>query len=312
MTDTGARPGRNRKRRLLVTGAGGFVGRALAQGFSRQGWQVLALDQGFDGRGSLAGVQPVTADLHEGTPHDLLRVDVVVHTAWVTTDAETLGVTRAEYLGLNLRPLLAVLEYAARTKPDAFVFLSSSGVFAPTDGTEGLTDADSPTGMSPYAAAKRAAEALIPAALEQGTAAHTVRLGYLFGPGEVSRPTRASVSLVGDWLAAARSGQPLKVRADNPRRDWTFTPDLAPALEKLVGAPPAGHPIHLGSPYGCRDRAFATLIRSHVPGTKLVTVPSGGRMKPPMVPSDIPALRGFEWTDVPTGLETLLAEEEVA
>ena len=34
--------------RVLITGAGGFVGGALALGFAELGWRVLAMDRSFD------------------------------------------------------------------------------------------------------------------------------------------------------------------------------------------------------------------------------------------------------------------------
>ena len=313
-------------RRVLITGAGGFAGRSLALGFADLGWRVIGLDRVFEEGSGSHGIRQIAAELAEGVPQEVPEVDLVVHAAWVTTDAETLGITPAASVTLNLRPLLAVLEYAARTRPAAFVFLSSSGVFAPGDGTEGLTDADDPTGTSPYAAAKRAGELLVPAALgmdtaalgqgtaelPQGTAVHVVRLGYLFGPDELARPSRLGVSLVARWLAAARDGQPLEVRSDDPRRDWTFAPDLASALEGVVAGPSAGHPVHLGSPHVCTDSAFANLITSQVPGAEPVTVPATRPVKPPMIPSDMPALRGFGWTDPAAGLRVLLSGEVAA
>lgn len=299
-------------RRVLITGAAGFVGAALTTGFVDFGWDVLALDRAFDApntEGVIRSVHRLRADLAGGVPAHVPAVDLVIHAAWVTTDPETLGITPADHVALNLRPLLAVLDYACRTRPAAFVFLSSSGVFAPEDATEGLTDAHEPSGASPYAAAKRAGELLVPAALGQGTAVHVVRLGYLFGPGEVARATRARLSLVARWLAAARAGEALDVRSDDPARDWTFTPDLAAALARVVDAPPAGHAIHLGSSHVYRDSELAKLIAAQVPGTRVVRVSAGGRVKPPMVASSIPALRGFTWTDPHAGVRSLLAHE---
>jgi UDP-glucose 4-epimerase len=295
-------------RTALVTGAGGFVGQALATGLADRGWDVVGVDRAFDAEVGDARVARIVADLADGVPADVPTADLVVHAAWTTTDPETLGVTAAEYHEANLRPLAATLHFCARVTPTAFVFLSSSGVFAPDDATGGLTDADVPTGSTPYAVAKREGEARVTAAAVPGaTAFHIVRLGYLFGPGEVARPSRPGVSLVARWFAAAREGGPLEARSDDPEREWTFTPDLAPALERVVQAPPAGHPIHLGSPHVCRDRALAGLVADLFPGTEVGTVPAVGRVKPPMVPSDVAALRGFAWTDVPMGLRALVA-----
>ncbi len=301
-----------KRRQVLVTGAGGFVGRAVALGFADLGWGVIGLDRTFDESWERDGMRSSTAELSEGVPSDVPDVDLVVHSAWVTTDPAMLGVTTAEYIALNTRPLLTMLEYARCTSPAAFVFLSSSGVFTATDATEGLKDTYSPTGTSPYAAAKRAGEALALSALDSQTEVHVVRLGYLFGPDEIARPSRVGVSLVAGWLAAARQGQALAVRSDDPLREWTFTSDLAVALEQVVDGPSAGHPVHLGSTHVSRDSAFAALIASELPGTEPVTVPAEGPVKPPMVPSDIPALRDFAWTDLTTGLRALLAAEVVA
>lgn len=311
-----------KQNRVLITGAGGFVGSALARGFADLGWSVIGLDRAFDAGPEHRNIRRVTAELTQGVPEHVPDVDLVVHAAWVTTDAATLGITRAEYMELNLRPLMAVLDFAARTSPAAFVFLSSSGVFGPDDAVEGLTDAHHSTGTSPYAAAKRAGEVLVREALDSGasdssaktpgTAVHVVRLGYLFGPVEVPRPSRAAVSLVARWLTAALAGRPLEVRADDPIREWTFAPDLAAALERVVDESAASHPIHLGSPHVYSDSALAAVIAGVIRGVEMVAVPAAGRVKPPMVPSDLPALRDFAWTDLPTGIKTLLMEAAVS
>lgn len=299
---------------VCITGAGGFVGSALAEGFAALGWSVTAVDRAFDdgARARLAGTDLTSADLAAGAPADLPEARVVIHAAAMTTDPTALGWTPAEHVAANIRPLLAMLEYAARARPEAFVFLSSSGVFAPGDGEDGLRDTDTPTARSPYAAAKRAGELLVHAALEGLAATHVVRLGYLYGPHEAARPTRARVSLVARWMSDAREGRPLPVSADDPLRDWTFSEDLAPALARLVEEPGRGRPVHLCSPHVMRDSAMAALVAGHVTGATIRTVPAPAATKAPMRASRIAALDSFAWTTPEAGIARLAATQVAA
>jgi UDP-glucose 4-epimerase len=299
-------------RRATITGAGGFVGGQIAGALLAAGWQVAAVDRDIDpwARARLRGADLTEADLGAGFP-DLPRADLVIHAAALTTDAETLGIPAAAHVRANMAPLLATLDHAAATRPGAFVFLSSTGVFASTDGEPDLTDACTPTATHPYAAAKRAGELLVPAALSGTCPAHVVRLGHLFGPGEAARPTRANVSLVRRWCDAAAQGDALVVPADDPRRDWTWTPDLAPALVRLVASAPANRPLHLTSGHILSDGQLARLIARAYPRTIVRTGPALGA-KPPAIPSAIPALDDFRWTAPEDGLAALLAERTAA
>ena len=297
-------------RRIMITGGGGFVGQALALGFAELGWQVVAIDLAFDGPPNHPSVQHVVADLSEGDGGETAGVDVIVHAAWITTDPATLGVSEAEYRAKNLAPLETALSLATESCPDAFVFVSSSGVFAADDAEGGLSDAHVPTGSSPYAATKLLGERRVSMwGSERPVRTYVVRLGYLFGPGEALRPSRQGVSLVARWMEDARAGRPLEVRADNPRREWTFTPDLAVALERLVAGPSPKRPIHLGSAHVLTDSEVAACVAGEIPGTKVVTRGADGRLKPPMVPSDMPALRDHEWTDPSVAIRTLVGVE---
>ncbi len=303
-------------REILITGAGGFVGSALVEGFLALGWRVTAVDRVFDAatRARLAGSHLVTTDLARGDPSDLPAAAVVVHAAAVTVEAAALGWTPAAQIAANTRPLLAMLEHAARTRPDAFVFLSSSGVFAAGDGAagveggDGLRDTDVPTGRSPYAVAKRAGELLTGTAFE-GVAAHVVRLGYLYGPHEAARPSRVRTSAVATWFAAARRGEPLVVAADDPARDWTFTPDLAPVVAQLVAGRPASGPVHLCSPFVATDSVMTGHIAALMPGSRCTSGPVRTAGKPPMRPSDFSHLGPLSWTDPATALAQLAATE---
>lgn len=300
------------QRAATITGAGGFVGGAIAAGLLALGWRVVAVDLSFDGaaRARLAGASLVEADLSAGFP-DLPGADLLIHAAALTTDAAALGITPAAHVRANIAPLLAALDHAAATRPVAFVFLSSTGVFAATDGTPDLSDTCAPTANHPYAVAKRAGELLAPAALAGVCPVHVVRLGYLYGPGEVARPTRTGVSLVRRWIDDAERGEALVVPGDDPRRDWTYAPDLAPALVRLTDAAPAGRPVHLNSGHVLSDAQLARLIARAHPRAVVRTGPASGA-KPPAIPSLLPALSGFRWTAPEDGLASLMAERTAA
>jgi nucleoside-diphosphate-sugar epimerase len=229
------------KDRVLITGAGGFVAGHLAAGLAAMGHRVTALDTGFDAatRARLSDVALVEADLAaaEGVLRDLPAAQVVIHGAALTTNPAAMGMTAAEHVTANTLPLLTMLRHAARIRPRAFVFLSSSGVFGEGDGFPELSEADRPTAQGPYSAAKRAGEALVPGALGEVCATHVLRLGYLYGPAEAPRRTRAGISMLQAWVEAARAGGVLRVAANDPHRDWTFVPDLAPAIARLSAGP---------------------------------------------------------------------------
>ncbi|MBM3611387.1 MAG: NAD-dependent epimerase/dehydratase family protein [Alphaproteobacteria bacterium] len=298
--------------RALITGAGGFVGSALAEGFMRLGWQVCALDATFDAptRARLAGADLVTADL-DGPLPDLPRADLIIHAAALTTGAEALGITDAEHIRRNMVPLLVALGLAAAMAPRAFVFLSSTGVFAAGDGDPDLTDRSEPSGAGPYAAAKRAGEVLVPAALAAGTAPHVLRLGHICGLAEASRPTRARVSPMAEMVAAARAGAPLPLASSDPLRDWTAAEDLAPAMARLLAGPPAGRVLHFGSPHRMTDSAMAARIAARIPAAQIEQRPAAAP-KAPMRPSAFAALEGFEWTRPEAVIDALCAARVAA
>jgi len=294
-----------RDARFLISGAGGFVAGHIAAGLAALGHRVCALDLGFDdaARRRLAGCDLLERDLAR-EPGDLPPADVIVHGAALTTGPDRLGITPADHLSANTLPLLAMLRHAGRSRPRAFVFLSSSGVFDRGDGSPDLADTDAATAQGPYAAAKRAGEQLVPGALGGFCETFCLRLGSLYGPGEVARPTRQRVSLMQGWCDAATAGGTIEIAADDPRRDWTFAPDLARAIDRLIAARGRVAPLHLCAPGAPRDSEVVALIRAHHPGAT-VTVGPAAPLKAPMRATPLPALDGMVWTPVADGIAAL-------
>jgi UDP-glucose 4-epimerase len=289
------------RRRILITGGGGFVGSHLAESYARMGCAVTAIDTAFDPQTlrRLAGVTCAGAPLAaEGLGHLGREWDLVIHGAALTSSPAELGLTDAAHAATNVDLLLAALNFAERASVGAFVFLSSSGVFAARDGTDRLVETTAPSGASAYALAKRAGEVLM--AGQAGSMRRlSARLGYLYGPDERPRRSRTGVSLVRSWLDAAESRSPLRVTTPDVRRDWTFAPDLAGAIDAALATDAAPSLVHLGSGEAVTDLALAETIAA-VTGARIEVVPEAvSATKAPM--SSLFALP-VRWTPLADGI----------
>lgn len=167
--------------RVFVTGANGFIGRALCERFTRDGYEVRGVDVLADSsRGVVAG------DIAQaGAWQDAASgADVVVHTAAIVSmrGTDPAAVWRVNALGTK-----HVLDAAARGGAARLVHLSSVTVFgfAFPDGVD-ETYPTQPNGV-PYVDTKVASEALVLRAHAAGELPCTiVRPGDVYGPG--SRP----------------------------------------------------------------------------------------------------------------------------
>jgi UDP-glucose 4-epimerase len=71
------------KKKVMVTGAAGFIAPHVVKNFIQNGWDVVAVDC-LETKNQLPGVEYIRGDVRELQPKQILGVDVIVHLAFVT------------------------------------------------------------------------------------------------------------------------------------------------------------------------------------------------------------------------------------
>jgi UDP-glucose 4-epimerase len=254
--------------RLVVTGASGFVGRALVVAAARAGHTGVAtgrtppglLPPGWEAESRAACL----ASAPTGVPPDTL-IHLEVRQASARPGPDEL----ADLERVNVKGTAAWLAWAGRAGITRFVFVSS--VLAVTRSPGPITETAVPEATAPYGASKARAEAAVRAwvGAEPGRSAAILRPAPVYGPDRrsnlvnfVSRVARGRPSLIGDGAARksivsqdnlvaailheaahARSGC---VAYNVSDREGHTIAELATIVAELTGAPrPRSVPVWL-------------------------------------------------------------------
>jgi nucleoside-diphosphate-sugar epimerase len=127
-------------RRILVTGAEGYLGSLLAPELIRQGYEVVGLDTGFYTERTLyrdSGMTPLTLakDLRHIRVEDLKDVDAVVHMAELSNDPAGQLAPAITY-EINHKGSVHLAELARKGGVKRFVYMSSCSVYGVSKGDD--------------------------------------------------------------------------------------------------------------------------------------------------------------------------------
>jgi len=248
-------------RRLLVTGADGFVGRWLVRTARDTGIPVVAvLGPGGvppgEWRDPATGAPPVetlVADLRE--PEAIRRIadvrpDAVVHLAAIASGA----VARQDpvaTVAVNSDATLRLATALARTSAPRFLFASTAEVYG-VEHSCAITEAAPVRPGSPYAASKAQAEAALAAVAAQDRLPVIVARAFPHtGPGQTT--TYVLPALVARLRAAKRAGTRV-VKAGNldAVRDFLDVRDVVRAYLLLLDRGQPGEVYNVASGVGRR------------------------------------------------------------
>jgi nucleoside-diphosphate-sugar epimerase len=223
-----------RMKRVLVTGASGFIGTHCLRRLAREDCEIHAVNR--SGRGEAgAGVTWHAADLRDvdtGLPLIAeIRPTHLLHGAWVATPG-LYGHSPENFAWLQSTIALAAAFGAhggAR-----FVGIGSSAEYDP-DERPCVEDETPIRPATIYGKCKAAAWLAVQAAAQQhGFAAAWGRLFLPYGPGDPAGRLIPSV------LAALRAGEPVRTTLGTQQRDFIYAPDAADLLVRLLLTQDAG------------------------------------------------------------------------
>lgn len=232
-------------RRILVTGATGFVGGALVRRLvDRDSVTVIA-----PARGEAEFVHPrvqmpriTSIDPATDWRVHLSNVECVVHcAARVHVMQESVANPLAAFREMNRDGTVNLARQAALAGVRRFVFLSSikvNGEFTPPD--HSFAEQDSPAPQDPYGQSKFEAEtALLRLSESSGMEVVIIRPPLIYGPG-----VKANFREMMRWLA---KGIPLPLGAINNRRSMIGIENLVDLIVTCLAHPKAGNQLFLAS-----------------------------------------------------------------
>jgi GDP-4-dehydro-6-deoxy-D-mannose reductase len=292
--------------RVLVTGAGGFVGRHLARHLAEEGGRVAGTY--WPEPLELPGVDLHEADVRD--PEAVVRVldrvrpDVVIHLAGLSHVGDSW-----KRPGCYFRVNVTGTENVLRAAGDARVILASSAdVYGAVPEDEQPIAEDRPLDPgTPYGVTKAAAERL--AFSLAGERALVVRSFNLVGPGQA--PSFALPSFAAQLAAIRRGEREPVLRVGNlaARRDFVHVEAAARAYALLARRGEGGSVYNLasGRAFSVREALDALLAASGVEA-RVETDPE--RFRPldlPLLAGDPSRLRALGWEPEP-GMEEAIEE----
>lgn len=224
--------------KVLVTGAGGFIGRALCKTMLARGDEVLGLVRSEVS--SIPRLRSINVPLEnvQGLEVFLNEVECVVHLAGRAHKlADKASDPLAEFRAVNCNATLGLALQAAASAVKRFIFISSIGVNGNTN-VRPFTASDEPKPVEPYALSKWEAEqGLWKIQKETGMELVIIRPPLVYGP--------CAPGSFGSLVRWVEKGVPLPLGALHNSRSLVGIDNLVDLIIRCIDHPRAANQVFL-------------------------------------------------------------------
>ncbi len=240
-------------KKILITGASGFIGSHLVEKVAREGAGVRAFVH-YNSRGDIGLLQqidPMLIKEIEIFPGDLRDPNTVARAVKNIQAVVHLGalisipysyLNPREVIETNIMGTLNVLQACMNYGVEKFIHTSTSEVYG-TAKFVPINERHPLQGQSPYAASKIGADKLVESYYcSFGLPALTIRPFNTFGPRQSARAVLPVI------ITQALAGQPVKLGNTTAKRDFTYISDTVEAyIKALLSENLHGEVINLGT-----------------------------------------------------------------
>lgn len=225
--------------RVLVTGAGGYIGSTLSETLLDAGHEVVALDRWFFGQDRVAdlakreGYRLVVRDIRDVTPDDFRDIDAVCDLAALSNDPT--GDLNPEWTrSINHRGRAHVARCAKSAGVSRYVLASSCSVYGAA-GSSHLDEDSIPNPVTVYASTNLNAERDILPLNENGFTTTALRQATVFG---LSRRMRFDLVINIMTLNAVEKGRIFVTGSGRQWRPMVHVKDTARAFLAVLESDP--------------------------------------------------------------------------
>lgn len=275
-----------RNKKILVTGAEGFIGSHLTEFLVRSGCDVRAfiLYNSFNSWGWLDRLDPAVRDCLDVFPGDIRDpygvkkamsgCDLVFHLAALIAIPYSYH-SPDTYIDTNVKGTLNVLQAARELHVEKVVHTSTSEVYG-TAKYVPITEDHPLQGQSPYSASKIAADQLAMSFFYSfETPVAIIRPFNTYGPRQSARAVIPTII-----TQIANGEKTIKLGAVSPTRDFNYVRDTVGGFIAIAGSGRAvGEVINIGSNYEVSIGDTAGII-ADVMGAEIEIITDNQRLRP--------------------------------